>query len=266
MNPKGRRKPKLEEHRTPIGGEVIFSRCSRTQPGMLSRDAVVFIHGLIVSGDSMLPTARLLADQYRVLVPDLPGYGRSSKPGDCLDISQLAEIMLSWMRTMEVPKATLVANSFGCHVAAEMAALMPANIERLILIGPPDGKERRLLVQLGRLLYDALYEDPSLIPLVWTDFCQVQASRAIRTFGLMTEHCLHAALKRSGVETLLVHGENDPLAPAEWMQHTVEEVNAAALHMLPATGHSTNYSNPSGTAALIHEALQLTRRTDDDAA
>lgn len=214
----------------------------------------------------MLPTARLLAEQYRVLVPDLPGYGRSSRPDECLNISQLAEIMLSWMQAMEVSTATVVANSFGCHVAAEMAALQRETVERLILIGPPDGKERRLLVQLGRLLYDALYEDPTLIPLVWTDFCQVQASRTIRTFSHMTEHCLHDALKRSGVETLLVHGENDPLAPAEWMQETVEEVNAAALHMLPDTGHSTNYSNPHATAALIHETLRLARSATDDAA
>jgi 2-hydroxy-6-oxonona-2,4-dienedioate hydrolase len=245
----------LKEALTPVGSELIFSRCSTHLPST-NDHTLVFIHGLIVSGSYMLPTAELLAKDYRVVVPDLPGYGRSSKPQQCKTIPELASIMTQWMRKRKLGPATVVANSFGCHVAAEMAMQAPELIEGLVLIGPPDGEERRILVQLGRLLSDAFFEHPSLIPLVAHDLCQVEILRAVQTFSYMTDHKLHDALTSAGVRTMLLHGEKDPVAPARWMEKTAKAVTHAKLHMLPRAGHSTNYSNASDTASLIREFIE----------
>jgi pimeloyl-ACP methyl ester carboxylesterase len=43
-----------------------------------------------LSGRYMLPTARHLAPQFPVYVPDLPGFGGSSKPAKALDVPALA--------------------------------------------------------------------------------------------------------------------------------------------------------------------------------
>jgi 2-hydroxy-6-oxonona-2,4-dienedioate hydrolase len=240
----------MSEHLMPVGDDQIFWRSSLSH--LASTDtAVVFIHGLIVSGLCMLPTAELLAQHYPVLVPDLPGYGRSSKPRECKTIPQLAALMVVWLKNIGIKHTTLVANSFGCHVAAEIAVQAPELIEGLVLIGPPDGSERRLLVQLGRLVCDVLYEHPSLLPIVAKDLCLVQPQRAAQTFCHMTDHSLHEALTQSQVPTLLVHGEKDPVAPARWMQETAKVVRHAKLHTLPKAGHSTNFSNANETAALI---------------
>jgi pimeloyl-ACP methyl ester carboxylesterase len=204
----------------------------------------------------MLPTAQLLAKDYRVLVPDLPGYGKSSKPQDCKNIPELAAIMCQWLRHKRITRATVIANSFGCHVATEMALQSPQRVESLVLIGPPDGEERRIFVQLGRLLSDALYEHPSLIPLIAYDLWQVEISRAVQTYSHMTSHKLQDALSEACVPTLLLHGEKDPLAPARWMRETADAVGHAKLHMLPRAGHSTNYSNARDTAYLIDEFIK----------
>src|SRR5262245_59393936 len=51
---------------------------------------VVLVHGLVVSCWYMAPTARRLAPRFRVLAPDLPGFGRSPGPRAVLTIPELA--------------------------------------------------------------------------------------------------------------------------------------------------------------------------------
>src|SRR5207247_9606363 len=52
--------------------------------------AVVLVHGIGVSGRYLVPTAVRLATTCRVYVPDLPGFGLSTKPSAILDVPALA--------------------------------------------------------------------------------------------------------------------------------------------------------------------------------
>jgi hypothetical protein len=74
---------------------------------------VFLIHGLIVSSRYMVPTAERLAPFCRVYAPDLPGYGKSYKPGKVLTLSELADALADWMDALEMANAHLVGNSFG---------------------------------------------------------------------------------------------------------------------------------------------------------
>src|SRR5258706_1300583 len=58
---------------------------------------VVFVHGLGVSSRYMIPTIRLLAADYAVYAPDLPGHGRSEKPLRARTIPELADALMWWM-------------------------------------------------------------------------------------------------------------------------------------------------------------------------
>ena len=52
---------------------------------------IVHLHGFGISGTYLMPTARLLTDRPRNIVPDLPGYGRSEEPSRPLPIPRLAD-------------------------------------------------------------------------------------------------------------------------------------------------------------------------------
>jgi pimeloyl-ACP methyl ester carboxylesterase len=49
----------------------------------------------------MIPTAELLAPDYRVYALDLLGYGESDKPEHVLDLPQLADVLCRWMDAVE---------------------------------------------------------------------------------------------------------------------------------------------------------------------
>lgn len=78
-----------------------------------------------------------LAQHFRVLVPDLQGYGRSSKGVDRKDpFGDLADAMLGLMDALQIRRAHLVGNSLGGACALRMALEQPARISALVLMGP----------------------------------------------------------------------------------------------------------------------------------
>ena len=124
---------------------------------------VVMVHGLVVSSRYLLPTAALLAPHLRVLVPDLPGFGRSEGPRPALDVAGLAAHLGRWLDALAVEAPLLVANSLGCQVVAELAAGSPRRWHGIVLTGPTVDRTRRTLpAQALRLLVDTLREPPKL--------------------------------------------------------------------------------------------------------
>ncbi len=96
-----------------------------------------------------------LARHFRVLVPDLPGYGRSSKGLSRIDpFGELAGSMLGLLEQIGIRRAAVVGNSLGGACALRMALEAPDRVSRLVLMGPggigtsrrlPTGGLRRLL-------------------------------------------------------------------------------------------------------------------------
>ncbi len=76
---------------------------------------VVLVHGLVISSRYVEPLARALADNgYRVLAPDLPGYGESATgtPRRVLSVEQLADVLDLWLSACAIDKATFIGDSF----------------------------------------------------------------------------------------------------------------------------------------------------------
>ncbi|MGW6054370.1 alpha/beta fold hydrolase [Streptomyces sp. NPDC055189] len=78
-----------------------------------------------------------LAKEYRVVVPDLPGYGRSTKGIDPTDpFGHLADGIRGLMNALDLDKAHLVGNSYGGACALRLALDTPDRVDRMVLMGP----------------------------------------------------------------------------------------------------------------------------------
>lgn len=78
-----------------------------------------------------------LARRFRVLVPDLPGYGRFTKGLCRVDpFGDLAESMLGLLAALGIHRAAVVGNSLGGACALRMALERPERVSRLVLLGP----------------------------------------------------------------------------------------------------------------------------------
>ncbi len=78
-----------------------------------------------------------LAQRFRVILPDMPGFGRSSKGLDRKDpFGELARAMLGLLDALVVEKAHLLGNSLGGSCALRLALEAPERADRLVLLGP----------------------------------------------------------------------------------------------------------------------------------
>jgi 4,5:9,10-diseco-3-hydroxy-5,9,17-trioxoandrosta-1(10),2-diene-4-oate hydrolase len=78
-----------------------------------------------------------LAEHFRVLVPDMPGYGRSAKGVDRSDpFGYLADSIRGLLDELGIERAHLVGNSYGGSCALRLALDTPHRVDRLVLMGP----------------------------------------------------------------------------------------------------------------------------------
>jgi 4,5:9,10-diseco-3-hydroxy-5,9,17-trioxoandrosta-1(10),2-diene-4-oate hydrolase len=141
------------------GGHEIFVAETGVGP------AVVLLHGG-GPGASGVPTYSAnidaLAKQYRVIVPDLPGYGRSSKTLDQSDpFGSLADAVRGVLDALGVDSATLVGNSYGGSAALRLALDTPRRADKLVLMGPGGIGTTKSLPTRGLRHLLAYYPEPS---------------------------------------------------------------------------------------------------------
>lgn len=101
---------------------------------------VLFLHGGGPGASGVPNWSRNLeafAEHFTVIVPDLPGYGRSSKNLDHEDpFGDLAAAMGDLLEVLEIAKAHLVGNSYGGAAALRLALDRPDRVDRMVLNGP----------------------------------------------------------------------------------------------------------------------------------
>ncbi|OKH80432.1 2-hydroxy-6-ketonona-2,4-dienedioic acid hydrolase [Mycobacterium sp. ST-F2] len=124
----------LTEHTVTVGGRKIFVAEAGSGP------AVVLLHGGGPGASGVTNYSRnidALAKRYRVLVPDMPGYGRSSKSIDKSDpFGSLADAMRGMLDELSISTAHLIGNSYGGAAALRLALDTPGRVGKLVLMGP----------------------------------------------------------------------------------------------------------------------------------
>ena len=246
---------RLETVWTRAGGLRIHARASGDGTPE-ARNAVVLVHGLVVSGLYMVPTAERLAPHYRVFVPDLPGFGRSESPPRVLGIAGLSDALSGWMGAVGLERAAFVGNSMGCQIIADLAVRHPGRVERAVLQGPTmDPIGRSVPRQVGRFLLDVPREPPSLIAIEVLDLFRAGLGRSWRTFRHALEDPIEEKLPHVRVPTLVVRGARDPIVPQRWAREATGLLPMGRLAVIPDAAHATNYGWATAFARVVREFL-----------
>lgn len=237
-----------------VGGRDIYCRRSTAGDGV----PVVHVHGFAISGEYMMPTARLLAARRTNVVPDLPGYGRSQKRDRVLGIPELAKALVAILDALDIERAVLLGNSMGCPVALEVAHAQPERVHRLVLVSPAGGAHNRPLVRaLGQLARDGLRENPRMIPVALPDYVRFGPLNGLRLFRELTMYPSLERLVHTGIPTLAVLGLRDPLMPSPSRVRQVADQTAklVMVGIIDEAAHAVNFSHPVELAATVQAWL-----------
>jgi pimeloyl-ACP methyl ester carboxylesterase len=96
--------------------------------------AVILLHGYTQTSRMWKPIIPLLAKDFTVIAPDLPGIGDSGIPKDGLDMKTSAIRIHALAKSLGVEKARVVGHDIGLMVAYAYAAMYPNEVEKLVLM------------------------------------------------------------------------------------------------------------------------------------
>jgi pimeloyl-ACP methyl ester carboxylesterase len=240
---------------------------------------VLAIHGLGGTKGSFVLTVAALADRFRVVAVDLPGFGDSDKPiGAAYDPGFFADAMIDLLDALELDRADIIGNSLGGRVALEVALRSPERVGRVALLAPSLAWRRprrwapalRLvrpelgLVQLApRALVQAVVH--RLIPGAdegWTAAGVDEFLRAYQTpagraaFYAAARHIYLEAphgddgfwprLRDLQPDVLFIWGRHDTLVPIAFARHVAEAL-PHARHVELDCGHVPQMERPQQT-------------------
>lgn len=223
--------------------------------------AVVLVHGSGLSGQYMIPTARELSRDFRVYVPDIPGYGDSGDPGRILDVPQMADWLAAWMPAIGLEKASFLGNSFGCQVIADLAARYPVRVERAILQGPttpPD--ERSGFWQFVRWRQNQRFNPDWLGDVTLIDYKKAGLLRLIRSFMFQITDRIEDKAPLIQAPVLVVRGALDPIANQEFCEMIVRLCPRGQLVIIPDVAHTLCFTAPVQLAEATRVFLNDGRR------
>ncbi len=247
-------------------------------------ETIVCVHGLGGTKASFLPTVNALADDFRVVAIDLPGFGESDKPiGAPYDAAWFARSMFAAMDALGIEQAHVAGNSMGGRVAIEAGLMAGDRTGGLMLLSPALAWLRpRPWAPIVRALRPELgLIQPAPRPVVeamvrrlvpagnggWTaagidEFLRAYLTRsgraafyaAARNIYLDEPHGedgFWTRMAELAPRSLFVWGRRDRLVPIAFMKH-VEDCLPAAKHLELECGHVPQLEAPRETHAAIN--------------
>jgi pimeloyl-ACP methyl ester carboxylesterase len=128
---------------------------------------VMLLHGWPDSADlwrHQVPA--LVADHYRVLAPDLRGFGESSRPADiqAYDMAHLVGDVIGVLDHLSIPRAHLVGHDWGAVISWMTAALVPDRVASLtaLSVGHPTAFRTAGWAQRAKSWYMLLFQFPGV--------------------------------------------------------------------------------------------------------
>lgn len=235
-------------------------------------ETIVMIHGFGADKDNWLRMARHFSGRYHVVVPDLPGFGESSRPTGSYDVGTQAERLADFIQALGVGKVHLVGNSMGGHIVALYAARYPDRVRSLALfdnagVTAPHKSELFDLLEQGRPnplvvtrvsdydgLMDFVFVDPPILP---APLKRYLADRAIANqvhyeavFQQLVQRYipLEPELPKIQAPTLLLWGDKDRVLDVSSLDVMKPLIPHASTVVMKDCGHAPMIERPAETA------------------
>jgi pimeloyl-ACP methyl ester carboxylesterase/membrane protein DedA with SNARE-associated domain len=209
------------------------------------RPAVIILHGSPGRGNELGDMARAIQSfGYRVVTPDLPGFGESTRDPPSLSILSHAHEMLALMDDLHIHRAHIVGWSLGGGIGMHMADLASERIASLTLMASISDQQvegtRSYFAEHAK--YAAGYVAASVVRYgvphfgVLRHFDDIRAS--MRNFWDTDMRPLTGIMQRLRTPTLILHGRHDFLVPEFAAEHSYDLIKTSRLVV---TEHSHFY-------------------------
>ena len=220
--------------------------------------AFVLVHGIGVSSRYFGPLAAELSQHGRVLVLDLPGFGRTDDPDHAPRIEGFGLVVNEVIRQLQVARPVLVGHSMGTQVAVEALCLAPGLSCAALLAAPVvNDRERNSALVLWRFVQSAVKEPPSSAWASVRGYLHSGPKWLIRNFRPMVIYRIEDRIRGTSVPVTVVGGLGDRIAPPRWCHRLATARDGVDVVIVEGAAHQMIHTNAPEVA---HIAMDLADR------
>lgn len=234
---------------------------------------MLMLHGWGSKSELFNDMIERCAKRYKVLAPDMPGFGGTDEPKEPWDVGRYADFILEFLKPYEPKKVILLGHSFGGRVIFKLSEReLPFEIEKIVLIDSAGIKPKKSLKQkVSLMMYKTGRRVMSLKPLknLFPDAVENMrkkrgsadynaASPIMRATLVNTvNEDLRHTLPQIKAPTLLIWGTSDtatPLSDAELMEKLIPD---AGLVKVEGAGHYSFLQAPEFVGRVLESFLNI---------
>lgn len=224
-------------------------------------DGPVLVHLHGAGGLRLSPAHDLLAQKYRVLAFEMPGFGASAENTRSGSVAELASTMAKATAALDLRDVNLWGTSFGGRTAVWLAVQHPERLRALILDAPaairdensrpPSGTPE----EMARMLFAHPERVPPLPPVPPAIREQTQAL-VRRLSGKPRDPDLEARMRDLGVPTLVLFGTLDRVIPPHMGRVYKELIPTCNLVLVYDAGHAIGTDRPEAFADVVSDFIE----------
>lgn len=254
---------------------------------MGSGPQVLLLHGTGASSHSFAALMPLLASDFTLVVPDLPGQGfTQAPPREFLSLPGMSRAIAGLLRELDIRPQLAVGHSAGAAVAIQMTVSRQIAPRAIVSLNgallPLSGIAGQIFAPLAKLLtampfvsdlFSRRARDPNAIERMIAQTGSNLDERGRELYRRLASNPAHVAaalgmmahwdlrafaaeLPRLKVPLTLVVGSNDRTIPPSQAEHVCEIVPQAKIVTLPGLGHLAHEERPDQCAAIIRAVAQ----------
>jgi pimeloyl-ACP methyl ester carboxylesterase len=212
------------------------------------REVILFIHGAGGGQYTWSCQKSFFEKEFNPIIIELPGHGGSKGKGE-KEIGRYSDLLQSFIRAMNLDKIFLVGHSMGGAIALTMALNHAEPIAGIVLVGTGaklnvspavlDGIKnnfRQAVEEITRSAYSRK-APPDLIEWAMYDLMRCSPEVLYDDFLACNRFDIATEVKRIGLPTLILCGNEDTLTPMRYSQFLHRQIKSSRLEALPNAGH-----------------------------
>ncbi len=221
---------------------------------------MVLLHGFCETQEIWTSFRKELSDEFRVICPNLPGFGKSPLPETQFQLTDIAKILHDWLHTIQVNKCILAGHSLGGYITLAMLRNYPDFLSGTVLFNSsayedsPEKKENRnkLMEFIGnegvapfiKTFVPSLFYPPraeefrETIDSIKSEGMKIVPEAVINYARAMRDRVVSIdLLSLHRKKILLISGEQDQNVPLHKTQEMSQYLLPENVHILPDTAH-----------------------------
>ena len=240
-----------------------------------SDNTLVLVHGLGASANRWEYVIPHFEKNYRVIVPDLIGFGYSDKPLVDYTTDFFSEFLKKFLEKLDIKNPVLIGSSLGGQIIAEYTLNNNDAVKKLVLISP-SGVMKHSTPALDAYVMAALYPnqeaaknafemmsgsskniDPKIVEGFVKRMRLPNAKMAFMStlLGLKNSQILTEKLSSITVPTMVIWGELDPVIPVKYADSIVSTIKDCRFYRMDGCGHTPYVEVPETFVKIVMEFL-----------